>query len=332
MPQMRSFGSFLPAPNLAQSYGAGVGLAQRDEELEARVGMEREKLANDYAMAEMATSARKAALQQEMLQKDQELEVEKMYRQQQVGLRERELQMEQQKIEAVAEEAAQQFEARQAIQQGVEQDLTGGRSPAEAFARNVALHGAAAQLPGSAYSDIIQQAGGPGGAATDGGMGDPEMVPVEGAPEGYFSFNTGKGSRVLVNTKKGADLPTEAVPLEGDPTRMRFGRQTYANPQYTEMRRLEKRRDDLETALSGPKWKAHRQSLKFQADGKRLTKADESRIKEWASQQAIIRRMDAEVERLKQKFAPEEPGAAALPPGLGGGSTTNQVGRFKVIR
>ena len=126
---------------------------QDDQQLAAQVQQNRASLANQYAIAEMENSARMAAMQQDAIQKAQQMEVEKAYRNSMMGLQSRELQQKQDLFDMQAQEAARQFQARQAMRAEVEAGLGKGQSPADATARAAAIWGTEAGSP--AVADIL---------------------------------------------------------------------------------------------------------------------------------------------------------------------------------
>lgn len=313
MPVMQSFGGLIPQ-RLAESYGQGVQLTQTDQQREAAQQTAREQMANQYAIAQMESSAKQQALQQEMAQKSQELEIEKAYKQQQIGLAQAENAMKQQQIEAVAQQAQQQFDARRAIEAGVQQDIQGGAmTPQQALTRQVALHGAGANLPSGLVSDLYdqQRAGLPGGA---GSAQLQQVTGPDGKPmEGVFAFGTGPRTQQLYEPGKNAkDFTAAEVP--GAATKMKIANTVYDSPQYIEFKRLEKNLDALKTYMKQPKWTANTMSLAKRESGEELTAGDRARIKEWNDQMSEIKDLEDKIAPLRRKFIEADPLQIKAPP------------------
>ncbi len=334
MPTMQLSGGYLPQ-RLAESYGQGVQLTQTDQQREAAQQTAREQMANQYAIAQMEASAKQQALEQQLAQRSQELEIDKAYKQQQIGLAQAENQMKQQQIEAVAQQAQQQFEARHAIEAGVQQDIQGGEmTPQAALTRQVALHGAGANLPSGLVSDLYDQQR----AGLPGGPGSPslqQLVGPNGEPmQGAYVFGTGPRTQQIYEPGKNAkDFTATEVP--GASNKMKIANTVYDTPQYREFQRLEKNLEDAKKFMQQPKWTANAISLSKQADGEELTKGDKSRIKEWNDQMAQIKALEDRLAPLRKKFVESEPlppkVPAALPNGAFGGNTNANRGNIRVI-
>jgi hypothetical protein len=359
MPQMRSFSSFIPAPRLAESYGRGIELAQADEQLAAKIMLEREGMANQAGIAaanrgfsreelgakmqmqqaalaqqtqeaQMQDAMRREALQQEMLQKAQELEVDKAYKQQVIGLRGRELEQDNQKIMSAAAAAENELNARREFASQMDAMTSSGEvSPEDAYAQLAPKFIPLMNAPSGAY--------GRGGLAAG-----PATVPKwsrlqgEGVPADTTMglVQTGPNTFTTLDLAKGATAPLEAKPLPGDASRMQVGKSTYSNPEYKEMLTLQKdRQDKAESLADAKKWGMHHIAWQKKLDGKELTKGEKSLVAQWQTQLDALKKLDDEIAPLRRKFLPGIAGTnaapATLPPGVGGGSTNQS--RFKII-
>src|SRR5688572_22351825 len=86
-----SFSSYAPAPDLAGAYLGAQRIQQQAAEAANRIQLGREQLAQEAVQAQMELAAKKEVLASEALRRAQEQEIEKAYRQTQIGLKEREL-------------------------------------------------------------------------------------------------------------------------------------------------------------------------------------------------------------------------------------------------
>lgn len=288
MAQMRSFSSFGATPNAASAYAGGAGIVQRDQELAAKVQSDRAQLANQYAIAEMESSSRKAALAQSALKDAQELEVQKYYQQSMLGLKDRELQMQNAVQMQEAEAMARKFSAQESMRRSVEEAIAKGSTPGAAFSEGVARFGAQADLPGTAFSDMIQAPG----AGGDDGLGPAQMMPVEGTDQ-YDYFKTGKGSRQLV-PRKSAEIP-EAVDIE-DSGYQRIGDRVLRKVQPAELTDLRKKRDTLEKFLTSADASPGRMALaRSKEKGVKLTKPQEFLMNEYLDKQKQLQEIEGKI-------------------------------------
>lgn len=308
MPQLRSFSGFAGTPGIGSAYVGGLRTAADAQSDAARIQVERQKLAQASVEANMRAQAQAQELAQKAMMQSQELAVQQAYQKSMIGLKERELGTEQQKLDMQAQEAAQQFQARQSMQQEVEKAIAGGSNPSDAFLGAAVRYGPGAGLPGTAYSDIIQNAPSGGGAQ----MGPAAVLPVEGTDE-YKYFQTGPNSRTLVPRK--ADLPPSVRDIPGAEGYQQIGKSVVRKiePQQEKDLRTDKKR--LETWLDSDKALMGQMALRQSQDPKsnKLSRVSELALQEYLDKQK-------ELEKIKAALA-----------GGGGGSTTNRVGRFKVI-
>jgi len=120
MPVIPTFSSYAPAPNLAQSYLAQQRLQQEAAADAARIGLGYAQLQQRAVENEMQLAAQKETLAKENLRKAQEAEVEKAYRESQLGIAQRQLQQQELVNQMKVKEAAQQMDAAQQYQRMVD--------------------------------------------------------------------------------------------------------------------------------------------------------------------------------------------------------------------
>ncbi len=104
-----SFGSYAPAPDLAGAYLGAQRIRQQAAEAAARIQLGREQLAQEAVQNQMELAAKKEILASEALRRAQEQEIEKAYRQTQIGLKERELATQEEVAAARIKEASEGF-------------------------------------------------------------------------------------------------------------------------------------------------------------------------------------------------------------------------------
>lgn len=153
-----AFGSFAATPNTAQSYLSGAKLAidqQSDQQrLAAQVqqhaqtiALEKQRLQQQAQLAEIEMAAKQAAQQREELVRQQQNEIENQYKQSMIGLKQRELEQDQQKLTLAATQAARQFSAKQKY----ESLIAGGMEPQKAILQV----GPEMGIPGGAYTAAL---------------------------------------------------------------------------------------------------------------------------------------------------------------------------------
>lgn len=298
MPQLRSFGSFAQTPNLGANYLGGANLAQRESEFQVNTQLERQKLKQQMAMAEMEAASRASALQQQALRQAQELEVEKAYRQQQIGLQERKLALEEQGLNEELQQAAATTGARMAMQRQVEELIRGGASPSQAFRRAAAVGGVAAQLPDGVLSDVMDE-GKAQAQSIDPKYEIGKMYPVDGR-EGWSFGRTGPNSGQYFPQEKQAYVPQ---PVPGHPDKELFANRLLDKPAAVQANKLEKDADEIRKDLRGDKWAMHKQSLEKSKDpDKKLTLGDKQRISDYNAQLAELKKMQEDIARLRSSL------------------------------
>lgn len=119
MPVIPSFSSFAQTPNLAQAWLGGQELqvekqkiAQQAAEAAARINLGYAQLRNQAEQTAMEWNARKEIAGQEALRRQQEMEFEKAYQQQRMGLAEQELNQQQKKLQLDVDAATRRMTAK----------------------------------------------------------------------------------------------------------------------------------------------------------------------------------------------------------------------------
>ena len=136
MPLIPSFHAYAPAPDLSQAFLGGQQIQVARERIAqeamadaARIQLGREQLAQHAIQNEMELAAKKEALSRESMRREQEQEIEKAYRETQLGLATRELEQHKLINEMKLKQAAQSFDAIQRWRQRVD----AGETPEEAW-------------------------------------------------------------------------------------------------------------------------------------------------------------------------------------------------------
>lgn len=335
MATIPSFSSFAGTPNLGSAFTAGAGIRQRADESILNARLEREKMGNQMAIAEMETATRrqqlaqqammqaqeleaqKSALQQKMMMEAQQLEVEKAYQQAQIGLRERDLGLQEKEYGREVSQAADISRARLAMQRDVEELIAAGESPSTALQHAIARHGSGADLPSGAWSDMIAQ---PGREQMTSGFEMGQMYPVPGQ-EGWRFGRTGPQSGQYFPPDRSARIPEEVA---FDPALVREGSRYFTKPAEKEASKLEKERNDLRSDLRSKEFEIHRQSIIKSQDPKaKLTVGDRTRIQQYQLREREIAELNNRIAALRSSLTNS--------PSLPRGGTTNRVGRFEII-
>lgn len=305
MPQLRSFSSFAGTPGIGAAYVGGAKVAQDAISDAARISVERQKLSQDSIQANMRAQAQAQELQQKALMQSHELAVQRAYQQSMIGLRERELGNEQQRLDMEASQAAQQFQAQESMRREVEAAIASGGDVQGAFRNSLMKYGTTGGAAPSMMGDIIQS--GPGGANAQ--MGEAALMPVEGT-DAYDYFQTGPRSRTLVPRK--ADVPLSVTDIPGAEGYQAIGNKVVrkVEPQAVKDLRADKKR--LQTYFDGTDSSDAKNALSKQRDGKKLNRFDQQSLQEYLDKQMKLKEIEAALAR-------------------GGGGKTNQVGRFKII-
>jgi len=135
--------TFNPRVDLAGAYLGGQKIKVAREQLAqeaasdaARIALGREQLQQEAIANEMQLAAKQDLLSREALQKAQEAEIEKSYKETQFGLANRKLQQDEQTLQMKVQEAARDFEAEQTWNREfpilVQDAIKAGRTPQEA--------------------------------------------------------------------------------------------------------------------------------------------------------------------------------------------------------
>lgn len=341
MPQLRSFTGFAGTPGIGAAYVGGAGVGQRAQEAQmqdatarAAIGQRasessqqaetsRAQIANQYAMAEMENATRQRALQMQALKDAQELEVQKAYQTAVIGIKDREAQVAAAKQQHEFEQAAAETASRLAMQRQVEELMAGGEKPTDAFRRGMISHGPTANLPGTAWSDVLD----PGKAAMiPGDIGQVDRAQGDLGERGYQTFRAGPNSLQLVPP------PTTRAPAEvpGDPSKYSFGASLHDKPAEREAQDLEKKRNKLEEKLDSAEFSADRQRLKDYQDNpkKKFSPQQMDAINTFKKKLAQLAKYDEDIARLRSGLT-----NSIVPNNLSESTKgTNRTSRFKIIK
>ena len=170
MPVIPSFSGYAPKPDLAGAYTesrrinlaeqqaafsaiqAHRQLQQQAAEAQQRLQLGQQQLQQQRQIAEMETSARAAVQQQDNLRRQQELEIDKAYKGQLIGLREGELKQQQAMDALKVIEASRKFMAQRKYQQ-LFQEYGGDQAAAQKAMMQV---GPEAGFESGAYSSLFK--------------------------------------------------------------------------------------------------------------------------------------------------------------------------------
>lgn len=314
---MRSFTGFAGTPGAGSAFVGGAGVGQRavEAQLEQQTAMARIAAERDAAAASNATRQqelqqevllKQQTLQQQALQREQELAIDKAYKDSILGLKQQELQGQINEFNLKSQESADKFIAQQQMRKTIEEALAEGKSVPEAFMNATARFGPQAGVPGSAYSDIIQ------GGTANREMGAATLNDVEGTDD-YQWFQTGPNSRQLVKRK--AEIPEGAVDIPGSEYQ-RIGEKVVPKREPAELRDLKKRRDRLAEWVDSKDAQPGKLAFVKKQDGKELRKGEEVLLKEYQDKQRQLLELEGKIATF----------AAAAP----SGSSTNRVRRYNL--
>jgi hypothetical protein len=289
MPVMPSFGNFAATPNLAESYLGGARVVQQDQQAAQQFELEAAKIAAGRQQAAMEAQARQQALQQKSIQDQQELELQRSYKESMLGLQEREMKAKEDQFNQQIQQAAQAHEATQAYQQEAADMIGRGQEPTSAFMQSAMKYGPQMNLPSGAYSQMFRDRGEAGAAGTPEGMPEDfgEVTDVPGM-EGYSKFRTGKGSYQLL---KKPDTGEASQQPDIPPGYLVFNEKVLPDvafrEQLKERNRLVKMEEsDIPFANAAAKREA----------GDKLSKTDKIALKKGDERQAKIGQLSSEIE------------------------------------
>jgi hypothetical protein len=164
MPVIPSFSAFAQTPNLAQAWLGGQELqvekqkiAQDAAEAAARISLGYAQLRNQAEQATMEWNTRKEISNQEGLRRQQEMEYQKSYQQQQIGLAEQGLKQDAQKLQLDVEQATRQATARHVYQTQRQKYIQQNFSEKEATIKAATEAGPDVGLPASVWSEGMKQ-------------------------------------------------------------------------------------------------------------------------------------------------------------------------------
>lgn len=190
MPVIPAFGSFASTPNTAQAYLGGARIAVEQQQLAASVAqhsaqlqLEQQRLQQQAQMAEMELAAKQAAQQREELVRQQQNQIENQYKQQMIGLKQREIEQSHQKLVESATAAARQFAASQNYEQAISSKAMTPQEALFKYGPDMA-----------AGAGFFSAAGQASRGATDLGG----ATHVAGLPDNYMQAMTGPNSRQII--------------------------------------------------------------------------------------------------------------------------------------
>jgi hypothetical protein len=299
-----TFSGHAGTPDFGGSWAAGAGIGQREVESAQQFKLGREKIAADMAQAEMELSAKRAAMAQQAMAQAQELEIEKAYRQSMLGLRDRELQMQEQQAASEIESVANQFAAQQRMRSYVEDAISQGKPVGEAFQEAMALHGVGAGAPGSAFGEMM-----PGQAEAE----IPAPIMQEMAGTGAEGFRVAKTSKNQwqVFPPQG---PAQAAPVPGAPGSLEYGRRVIPDRRY---RQLESEIDDIRTRLNSDAWSIKRTAYEESKDpDAELTKTKKIWAREYKAQLDELKKREEQLAEIGARHTPSPRASTNAAPGI----------------
>ena len=264
-----------PQPQIAQLYAEGVKIRQQTV-------LERERLNNQQVLARMQIDARREEADRNHLLEQQQLEIEKAYKEAEVGLRQEELKRRDEETQLKVQEAARQYQSQQMAQQEAEQMIQGGLEPETAWKRSWMKYGPTAGLTGGAMGQMTRGGGSGGldygparpvpGTPPEWNMYErqtgPETISLirpptsmdngEPAPEGYFKH----GNKLLVERESRASKEAKAalkefIELHKDDMDAISGLRETEGPRREKILKLrpewERLKADVKAAASGKK-------------------------------------------------------------------------------
>lgn len=300
MPVMRSFSSFASTPNAGSAFTSGAGVAQRIAEAAAELQLGRQKLQAESAQAAMELAAKRETSAAANMRQQQELEMEKAYRDAQIGLKERELGQAEQLLSLKTQEAAQQFEASQLYQRDAQEMITQGATPEDAYMQAALKYGPQMGLPGSVYTQAFSPES---TMAEDFG----QATPVEGLdPERFRKFRTGEGSFQLVRLPDNMEAEGEAPPGY-----IRAGDKLLPEREPKQITDLKKERARL-VKLQDDDTTGQMMSDRAKSGEKKLTRSQQMIADRYEKRASEIRALDA---RMEQAQSPSSSGTSRFQEG-----------------
>lgn len=157
-----------------------AALAQAGMRSRQQFDIERQRMQQQSQMAEMELAAKQAAQEQAQMRQSQDLQVEKAYKDASLGLRERELNQQQQKVDFQIKSASQKAMA----QAEASSRIAAGEDPTKVWMEM----GPELGMTANAMASLTRK--GPGEF--------PGAQAIEGLPENYLGVQTGPGTRQVV--------------------------------------------------------------------------------------------------------------------------------------
>lgn len=305
-----SFGSFAQTPNLASSFLGGAKLSADIAQDAARLQLQRQQLAQEAQQAQMQMQAKEAQAERQALRDQQEMEMEKAYKDAQIGLRQRELQGEEQVLQFKTQEAVQKSMAQQMYQSEAQKLIDGGSNPQEAYQQAALRFGPQMGLPSGAYSAAFRGSGG----SAQLGPASP-LLDQAGVPTGMMQAMSSDRARRIFAPPTSIQSQ-KAEPIEGTDQYMRVGERVLPKKDPTVQIRaeLKKLEEAHRTDVNG--------RLLAKADPKKkMADTDKLKLEDYRAREKKIAELEEQIKAMRA-------GPVKAP---GSGSKTNKFGRFTIV-
>lgn len=286
---------------------------------------QRAQIQNQMAMAELEAATKKDALQQQALQAAQELEVKKQEQLSLLSLHQHEQELQQQKIDQVAKQALNEWNARQQIQHAVESGMAGSegvpkKTAPEAFLEASARFGPQAGFDNSALAKIMDLS--PAGARA--GLPDAIASPLKddqgNVLPGYYTTPTSERGRSVFHVAGEKD--TSVAELPGSLGELTAGGKRFKSADLIKYNETKKDIDAIQKRLDSADWSFRKRASEMKKEGKKLTDAQKVWAKEWDDQVGQLGKLKSENEELRKSLDYSQPKSGS----------TNAPSRFKVIK
>lgn len=303
MPVLPNFSAFAPTPNNANAWLGGAALAQRDKQFQAQLAMEQQKLDQQAASAQMEHAIQQQRLEETSLRAHQEMNIKSQYDQQMLGLRSQQLKGEEAALKLKTEEAAQQFQARQRIQDSPPDERI------DSILRNSAAAGVS--IPAGAFTSFMEGKD-PNRAEA------PRTFDLDGLP-GFRAVEIGDGRFQVVN-RDASQLPTRRADLAERRFESTQQAQEFRQRQVEYTNTVKQHADDKE---------GYRFAMRLvRPDPGEVTKAQRAQAESWTKRAAKLSQM-------LEEMSSESGGANATAPEIfapSSGAKTNSAtaGKYKV--
>lgn len=304
MPVIPSHTGFAATPNLASSFLGGARISADIAQDAARLQLQRQQLAQEAQQAQMQMQAKEAQAERQALRDQQEMEMEKAYKDAQIGLRQRELQGEEKVLQFKTQEAAQRSMAQQMYQAEARRLMDVDQLPAqEAYQQAALKFGPQMNLNGGAMAAAFRGRGGIGGA--DGlGPASP-LLDQAGVPTGMMQAMSSDRARRIFAPPTSIQSQ-KAEPVEGTKGQyFRIGERILPmRDQTTEIRaELKKLEEAHRTDVNG--------RLLAKADPKKkMADTDKLKLEDYRAREKKIAELEEQIRELRAGTAAAPTNAA----------------------